>query len=159
MADKLVSTHITQGEYACKHCGLLPPGFYGEDGLPDIEYQVLFRAFESIREKRGGRPLEVKSGYRCEDHEREMFEEWVRSGKVGEVQGYLSAHLFGLALDLQAESAGDQLAIVKIARSLRPVPRIGWKQYRSVGSALVHIDFGFLISPLPTAKFAPGVEW
>lgn len=160
MPNPLVdNTHILLAEYACPHCGALPPGFHDEDGEINLEYQVLFRAFESIRLKRGNVPLAVTSGYRCVDHEQALYDEWVLDGKKGAVHGFLSVHLFGLALDLGAISKVDQIGIVQLARELKPRPRIGWKQYQDEGIYIVHIDYGHLIAPLPSSKFVVGAEW
>ena len=153
------NTHILVSEYACPHCGKLPPGITDEDGEMGLEYQVLFRAFEEIRHQRGDRPLGVTSGYRCLEHERDLYDAWLLAGKPGEVHGFLSVHAFGLALDLAPSSWDDQARIVSIARTLKPRPRVGWKQYKSVGSLLVHIDYGQLVTPCPTKNYTAGVEW
>jgi hypothetical protein len=155
------NTHILVSEYACPHCGGLPPRMLDEDGEMNLEYGVLFRGFEEIRRQRGDKPLGVtkSGGYRCLDHEQALYETWIRAGKPGEVHGFLSVHMFGLALDLACNDWVDQALIVSIARKLNPRPRIGWKQYRSVGSMLVHIDYGQLIQPCPTLNFTAGVEW
>lgn len=153
------NTHVTVEEYACKHCHRLPPLMFDSDGEMNLEYQVLFRGFEAIRHQRGDQPLNVTNGYRCLEHEQALYDAWLLAGKPGEVHGYLSVHVFGLALDLAAKSWADQTKIVSIARTLTPRPRIGWKQYRQAGSMLVHIDYGQLIQPCPTLNFTPGVEW
>lgn len=153
------NTHILISEYACKHCGKLPPAFYDEDGEMGLAYQVLFRGFENIRDGRGGGSLIVSNGYRCVDYEQGLYDAWVLAGRPGEVHGFLSAHVFGLALDIVAESWADQDRIVSLARRLRPSPRIGWRQYRTVGSRIVHLDYCSLIEPRPAAKFSAGVEW
>jgi hypothetical protein len=71
----------------------------------------------------------------------------------------MSAHVFGLALDLDPTSWDDQYSIVMIARTLTPRPRIGWKQYKQAGECLVHIDYAQLIQPCPTLDYSAGVEW
>ena len=159
MTKANVSPNITFDEYACKHCHRLPFGFLDDDMQMSLEYQVLFEAFEKIRSGRGGTSLAVTSGYRCKDHEQAMYDAWVLGGKKGEVHGFLSVHMFGVALDIQAESKKDQERIVALARKLKPKPRIGWKQYQSVGSFIVHIDFGQFIQPSPTESFKAGLEW
>lgn len=154
-----VSANITFDEYACKHCKKLPPGFLDDDLQLSLEYQILFKGFEEIREKRGGRSLAVTNGYRCKDHEQALYDAWVDGGKKGAVHGFLSVHMFGVALDIEPEDWADQAKIVAIARKLKPVPRIGWKQYKKSGSCLVHIDYGQFIQPCPTTDFQAGVEW
>jgi hypothetical protein len=160
MSPQIGNTHVSVEEYACPHCHQLPPRFIDPvDHEMDLIYQVVFRGFESIREQRGGKPLSVTSGYRCLVHEQALYDAWLLAGKPGEVHGYLSVHLFGVALDLAAVDFDDQALIVSIARKLTPRPRIGWAQYKSVGSSLVHIDYGQLIQPCPTLNFTSGVEW
>jgi len=154
-----VSPNITFDEYACQHCHKLPPGFLDDDLQLSLEYQILFKGFEEIREKRGGKPLGVESGYRCRDHEQALYDAWVEGGKKGAVHGFLSIHLFGLALDLTPIDWVDQAKIVKLARALKPKPRIGWAQYKKSGSLLVHIDYGQFVQPCPTLDFQPGLEW
>lgn len=153
------NTHVTVDEYACRHCGKLPPDLLDEDGEMGLVYQVLFRGYEAIRAGRGGAPLVVTDGYRCREAEQESYDRWVAAGKPGAVHGFLSVHMFGLAMDLRATSWADQSLIVSLARRLRPKPRIGWKQYKTVGSMTVHIDYGQLIDPSPTTSFKAGVEW
>jgi hypothetical protein len=152
-------THITVQEYACHHCGRLPRGLMDEDLEISLEYQILFAGFEEIREKRGGTPLAVTSGYRCRDYEQSMYDAWVAGGKKGMVNGFLSVHMFGLALDLQATSPKDQALIVALARKLKPAPRIGWANYKKSGSLMVHIDYAQFIQPSPSDDFQEGVEW
>jgi hypothetical protein len=152
-------THILLSEYACKHCGALPPGLRDLDGDIHIEYQVLFRAYEQIREKRGGVPLAVISGYRCEAHQQAEYDAWVLGGEKGAIHALFSVHLFGLALDLGAVSKVDQIGIVKLARELKPQPRIGWKQYQDAGIYTVHIDYGYLIEPIYSKDLVAGAEW
>ena len=160
MPEKYIgNTHVTVEEYSCKHCGLLPPRFMDDEFEMNLEYQVLFRGFEEIRRKRGDKPLGVTNGYRCLEHEQSLYDAWLLAGKPGEVHGFLSAHAFGLALDLVCNDWVDQALIVSIARKLTPRPRIGWKQYRSVGSMLVHLDYGQLVQPCPTLDFTAGLEW
>lgn len=159
----IAGTHILLAEeYACKHCGRLPPGFY----LPppdELEialiYQVLFRGYEKIREERGGGPLGINSGYRCLKHAQDLYDAWVIGGKRGNEHAFCSTHNFGVALDLQGVSADDQANIVSIARELTPKPRIGWENYRTHGSFLVHIDYGHLIEPIYSPSLMAGVEW
>lgn len=159
MKTYIGNTHVLVSEYACKHCGRLPPRVLDDEFEMNLEYQVLFRGYEEIRRQRGDKPLGVASGYRCLKHEQALYDTWLLAGRPGEVHGFLSAHVFGLALDLDCNDLVDQDLIVSIARKLIPRPRIGWKQYRSVGSLLVHIDYGQLIQPCPTLDFTAGLEW
>lgn len=163
MSKYIGNTHVLVSEYACPHCRKLPPGFLDaqEDFEMALEYTVLFKGFEEIREKRGGTPLGIGrgGGYRCTDYERDVYEAWVKDGKRGAVHGFLSAHVFGLALDLMARDWLDHADIVDLARELRPRPRIGWRQYKQSGILMVHIDYGFLVTPCPTSDYISGVEW
>lgn len=152
-------THILLSEYVCPHCGLLPVGFYDSDGDIGLGFACLFRGFEAIREARGGRPLTITSGYRCLEHEKKMFVDYVRNGMTGSPKALCSPHLFGLALDITPESVADRDLILKLARQQKPKPRIGWKQYQDAGELLIHLDYAFLISPKYDEALAPGVEW
>lgn len=156
---KLVSEHISETEYACPHCGKVPPSFYDLAGEVTAPYTVLFQMFEEIRKGRGDIPLDIIRGYSCEENERANYEAWVLAGKSGTFHAFLDIHIFGLALDVQGISKVDQTGIVALARKLNPRPRIGWKQYQSVGFTSVHIDCAYLIDPLPSAKYVVGVEW
>lgn len=160
MPKYIGNTHILLAEeYACKHCGKLPPRMLDDDGELNLEYQVLFRGYEEIRSQRGGKPLGVTNGYRCLEHEQALYDAWVAAGKPGAIHGFLSAHVFGMALDLAPTSWADQALIVSLARALKPRPRIGWKQYKQAGVLLVHIDYAQLVQPCPTLNFTAGVEW
>jgi hypothetical protein len=160
MPEKYIgNTHVLVSEYACKHCGQLPPRFLDDVFEMNLEYQVLFRGYEEIRRQRGDKPLGVTNGYRCLKHEQDLYDAWLLAGRPGEVHGFLSVHVFGLALDLVCDSWSDQALIVSIARKMTPRPRIGWKQYKSAGSLLVHIDYGQMIQPCPTINLSAGVEW
>lgn len=143
---------ISASEYACHHCGKFPPGMLligskGEDEL-SVEYQVLFEIFRQIRNQMR-RPILITSGYRCLDHERKMFYDACMKEKTDKPAGkaFISAHLFGLALDLQAKSADDQMRMVEVARKVKPKPRIGWKTYRQNGVFIVHIDILQAVCP------------
>lgn len=157
----LGESHITKAEYACPHCGALPPGFRDADGEIDIPYLALFRAYEQIRAGRGGIALHIVrgGGYRCLAHNRDEYERWVLGGKKGNVHAYLSTHTFGLALDLQADGAMDQSRIVSEAKKVKPLLRIGWRQYMGAGSHIVHIDYGQFIEPPYSLDLTPGIEW
>jgi hypothetical protein len=153
------NTHITVSEYACRHCGKLPPGFLDEDLEIELAYQILFRAYEEIRVGRGGVPMIVNDGYRCKDSAQAGYDRWVEGGKKGAVHGFLTPHMFGMALDIDAISWDDQAKIVALARKVKPSPRIGWKQYKKSGVMIVHIDYAQFIQPSPTDDFQSGVEW
>ena len=149
----LRSYNIAYSEYACPHCGRVPPNMLyvtdrGEDEF-SVEYDALFNVFSQIRNKLG-KPIQITSGYRCLDHERSMFyNACVREGTdKPKGKAFVSAHLFGLALDLMANSPAEQRRIVDVAKECFPVPpRIGWKVYRARGKNIVHIDLLPLVCP------------
>jgi uncharacterized protein YcbK (DUF882 family) len=153
-------THILWKEFKCRHCGKLPPGFYfyDDDGEQrvSLEYTMLFDIFEELR-KKIGHPLTITSGYRCHTHEKNMFIDAVKSGGT-DSKAYISAHLFGLALDIKCNSFLEQTKMVEICRAITPRPRIGWQVYKSQGQKLIHIDVAYLIVP-PYADFDGDEEW
>jgi uncharacterized protein YcbK (DUF882 family) len=154
--------NISYNEYACKHCGKVPPGLLyttdeGRDEI-SIEYDLLFSVFSQIRSGMG-KPLYITSGYRCPEHERKMFYEACKKDGTDNPKGkaFISAHLFGLALDIAANNAADQTKIVELARGCHPKPRIGWQIYRAQGVYIVHIDFEPVIVPPIYEEYAE--EW
>jgi len=153
-------THILWKEFKCRHCGKLPPGFYfyDDNGKQHIslEYDTLFRVFEQLRGKMG-QPLTITSGYRCLDYEKKMFIDAVEDGTTAS-KALISAHLFGLALDIACRSFEEQGEMVRICRTLTPKPRIGWKVYKQQGQKLIHIDLAYLVVP-PYTDFDDDEEW
>lgn len=76
IAKLLKPYNIAYSEYACPHCGGVPPNMVvltdeGTEVL-SIEYDLLFGIFSQIRSELG-KPIMITSGYRCVDHERRMF--------------------------------------------------------------------------------------
>jgi len=141
-----LSPHISEAEYRCGGinntcCGKLPPGLYDHGDLVYC-YDYLFDVFEAARQK-WGRAIPIISGYRCKKHNAEVDGE------------PLSAHLFGLALDL-AVTGDDVPKFVEMVKSLGMDVRIGWKMYNG---RFVHIDCGHFIWPRPSEFLVPGVEW
>jgi len=141
-----ITEHLSEEEYRCggvhgNCCGNLPPD-YDPDNMPEI-YDYLFGCFEDIREA-WGKPLIVSSGYRCFKHNQAVGGE------------PLSAHLFGVALDLACKDKAEVKVLRDVVRKTCPYIRIGWKMY---SDNLVHIDNAFSIMPRPTRNFAMGVEW
>lgn len=139
-----LSPHISQAEYACHHCGALPPDFKPE--YPAEAFRELFQAFESLRAILN-RPIPIVSGYRCPVHNFEI------DGAA------LSVHLFGLALDLAAGSAAAVLDIKDAAIAAWPGLRVGWRRYINSKAFICHIDVGYLISPRPSSHFMRSVTW
>jgi len=139
----MISKYITKAEYRCRCCGGYPPDFRFGDDMPDI-YADIFGKFAAIREE-FGRPIIINSGYRCER----------RNAAVG--GSPLSAHLFGLALDMEVGS--DMMRLRDIVRRLFPILRMGWKKYSDAGQTFIHIDNAYRVSPRPTPLFVQGLEW
>lgn len=139
-----VAPYITLAEYACRCCNQLPFDF---DAIKPIEpYRELFAAFSAIRTAWGS-PIHIISGYRCQKHNDEVGGE------------RMSAHLFGLALDLSVGSPEQLLALKNIAVTVWPRLRIGWKRYLDSGWNLVHIDSAYMMRPRPTAHFIERARW
>lgn len=51
-----MSRHFQRREFACPHCGVA------------LVRPALTAALEQLRERRGGRPIVIVSGYRCPPH-------------------------------------------------------------------------------------------
>jgi len=143
-SPQFIAPYIHVSEFSCPCCHQLP--FDLECDHPGEPYRELFAAFSAIRTA-WGRPIPINSGYRCQ----------ARNAVVGGEP--LSAHLFGLALDLAVGSPEQLLALKNIAVTVWPRLRIGWKRYLNAGQNLVHIDTAYLVHPRPTAKFIPGARW
>jgi hypothetical protein len=134
-----IAPYITRAEYECPCCHELPPDLT----TARFVYDILFGKFKEIREE-WGQPLLISSGYRCKRHNAEC------DGKG------LSAHLFGLALDINLPSAPDVVRLATLIELLHPDLRRG--TYTQSWS-FIHIDAAYLIEPRATADWAKGVRW
>src|SRR4030042_5039456 len=105
-----VSDHISLEEYRCRHCHKLPPSWSASGG-PDV-YGQFFLDFEEIREA-WEKPIIIHSGYRCPEHNKAVGGE------------DLSAHLWGLALDVSPERREDLRRPYQIAVDFRHEVRVG----------------------------------
>ena len=141
---KYIAPFILESEFACPDCHQLPFDF--NDLNPSEPYRELFAAFSAIRTA-WGRPIPINSGYRCPAH------------NAAVKGGPLSAHLFGLALDLAVTSPDELIALKNTIISTRPLLRVGWIRYLAAGRNLVHIDTAYLVRPRPTAAFIEGMRW
>lgn len=81
-----LSEHFTEQEFACHHCGSVGPGIDAE----------LLTKLELLREKLGGRPIIILSGFRCR----------VYNKKVGGKPH--SNHMEGLACDVRVPGKTPQ---------------------------------------------------
>lgn len=148
---KYISKYITFKEYQCSCCGMLPAEFYHsnggrKDGVPLI-YTYLFDAFCDIREK-WGKPIPISSGYRCPQHQQRLID-----NGVGAV---MSAHVFGLALDLDCSSVKEVEKLYKVIKDRQPSLRIGY--YTKAGT-FIHIDTAYLIKPRISKSWMEGITW
>lgn len=64
LAEGYLSPHFRKTEFACHHCGRLHPS----EGMPPA---ALLNILEAIR-AHFGQPVTVHSGYRCEEHNRNV---------------------------------------------------------------------------------------
>jgi len=135
-----LTEHVSMKEYACKHCGKVPPEF---DTNP--LYGMLFDIFEDIR-RRWGKPIVINSGYRCPEHPETKKKPY-------------SVHVFGLALDLGCKSAAEAKRMYQIINDNYPALRIGYKQYKKEGTNIIHIDIGFHINPKLLPEYTQGARW
>lgn len=167
---KNLSPHVDISEYKCRCCGALPPNFM-RDGEMSIEFTVLFRCFETVREILGGNPIPIGRGYSCPNHELQIYTKMMRDKygddyvmhiaeilKAGTGITPYSTHIFGLALDVSPK-VKDIENFVRAARVFKPTPRIGWKAYLKNDKPHCHIDFGFLIEPAFSLSLKSGIEW
>jgi len=141
---QFISPYILRSEFACSCCGQLPFDYDENNPLP--AFAALFIAFAGIRTA-WGRPIPINSGYRCPAH------------NAAVKGGPLSAHLFGLALDLAVTSPEELIALKNTIISTRPLLRVGWIRYLAAGRNLEHIDTAYLVRPRPTAAFIEGMRW
>lgn len=145
IAGDNVSAHITRAEYECHMTHTLPPDLYTFHEI----YQELFDVFEHIRRvwqqpPYPGGPIEVASGYRTEEQNK----------AVGGAP--MSAHLYGLGLDLRMKSKLEADMLQGIIERDRGDVRMG--RYIKDPS-LVHIDVAYLIRPRATPVWVRGVRW
>lgn len=133
--------HILTSEYACPHCGKLPHEIKATH-VPYI-YEILFDSFKVIRET-WGKPIKINSGYRCPEHNQQVG---------GEL---LSAHLFGLALDLDCRDSAEVGELSALIEAEFPLIRMG--RYTKKGS-FIHIDIAYHIIPRMSEAWVEGVRW
>lgn len=134
-----VSTYITLAEYQCPHCGELPPTFNGEQLLV---YSQLFDDFSIIRGQ-WGKGIPISSGYRCPKY----------NASIG--GALLSAHTFGMALDLniKANEVDDLNSLIEeVASHLRR------GKYTKAGS-FIHVDNAYEIFPKARKSWIQGFRW
>ena len=138
---KYVSPYITENEYKCKCCDAYPPDFDPDDIL--VPYKMLFNFFKWIRET-WGKPIRITSGYRCPMHNAMV------GGKV------LSAHMFGLALDLDCDGIDEVYELDDTIADITPDLRRG--RYTDSGT-FIHIDVAYFIFPRASHAWVEGKEW
>ena len=137
----MISPHISKAEYSCKCCGAMPPAFKGSE-IPNC-YEWFFEDFEDIRLEYG-KPIPILSGYRCPKHNQAVG---------GEL---LSAHLWGLALDLDCPSVQGVEDLRLVVETAHPELRMGI--YKDKGS-FIHIDSVYSVFPPASEAWRKGVRW
>ena len=140
MTDR-ISPYITLSEYECPHCHRLPPMF-DDDELPVI-YTEFFDDFSFIRNA-WGNPIPISSGYRCKDY----------NASIG--GSLLSAHLYGIALDLDMNNIVKVSELDELIEDIAPHLRRG--KYTEAGT-FIHIDNAYNVYPRPSRSFRQGVRW
>jgi uncharacterized protein YcbK (DUF882 family) len=146
---KYIAPYITQDEYSCHHCKKLPPGL--DVHLPAFVFHLLFTRFEEIR-KQWGKPLNITSGYRCPDYQRFLW-------NASKSDSPISVHIFGLALDISVGTKDEVKRLVSIAEGIDSELRLGFQQYLKSGQTFMHMDVGYLISPVFDVKLHEGARW
>ena len=132
--------YILESEYRCKHCGEFPP-FFDKDIIP-LPMRELFQSFQRAREL-FGKPVPL-TGYRCPIHNR------------NEDGTYLSAHMFGLALDIDLPSVDAVECFYSHLIETNPDLRIG--KYTITGT-FIHMDTAYFITPRASGNWVRGKRW
>jgi len=148
---KYISKFITFKEYKCSCCGKLPAEFYTDNGgrkknVPLI-YTFLFDAFADIREK-WGKPIHITSGYRCPEHQQRLIDNGMSTP--------ISAHMFGLALDLDCKDIKEVDRLYKVIKNRQASLRVGY--YIGTGT-FIHLDTAYLIQPKLSLAWREGITW
>ena len=136
----ILSPHLSEKEYRCRHCGKLPSAFNGGE-LPQC-YEWFFEDFEDIRLEYG-LPIIIDSGYRCLEHNKLVGGE------------DLSIHLFGLALDCSTQNKDDIDVLYNVVLAVHPELRIGFYKTKR----FIHIDRGYDIYPQVLKEWRKGARW
>lgn len=139
--SKKLSTYLYESEYRCKCCSELPPSLDLEDIA--TPFQILFDSFDFIREE-WGKAIYVTSGYRCPMHNAMV------GGRV------LSAHMFGLALDMDCDNIDEVYELADVIEDLCPDLRRG--QYTGSGS-FIHLDVAYYVYPKASLAWTEGKRW
>ena len=110
-----VAEYITENEYKCPCCSELPPDFK-DDYIPTF-HEILFDKWRTLREEWGS-PIRIGpptggGGYRCKRY----------NGYIGGT--YLSAHLFGGALDPDLNTEEEVEAFARLVEHFFPELRMG----------------------------------
>lgn len=137
----IISPHISESEYKCRCCGALPPALRGGD-IPTC-YEWFFEDFEDIRLEYG-KPIPISSGYRCPAHNQAIGGELI------------SAHLWGLALDLDCKTASEVEELRLIVEAIHPELRMGI--YKDSGT-FIHIDCIYHVTPAASSDWVERVRW
>lgn len=131
---------ILESEYRCQHCGEFPP-FFDKD-IISLPTRELFQSFQRAREL-FGKPVPL-TGYRCPIHNR------------NEDGTYLSAHMFGVALDVDLSSVDAVERFYAHLIETNPDLRIG--KYTKTGT-FIHMDVAYMIIPRASNDWVRGVRW
>jgi hypothetical protein len=132
-----VAQYILNEEYACPDCHEFPPDL--DLMQPDEPFDKLFESFALIRE-RWGAPINITSGYRCPRY----------NNFIGGTA--LSAHQFGLALDIKVEPHNIE-QLYKVVKEVAPELRIGKYSYH------LHIDVAYEIYPRASETWKKNYRW
>ena len=131
---------ILESEYRCQHCGAYPP-FFDKDIIA-LPVRELFQSYQRAREL-CGKPTPL-TGYRCPVHNK------------AEDGSYLSAHLFGLALDIDLPSVEAVEEFYGYLVESNPDLRIG--KY-TISGTFIHVDTAYMITPRASKSWIRGFRW
>ena len=140
---KHIAPYVLRQEFECPHCKCLPHGMTEDYADCPVIYSVLLDRFADVRQE-WGRPIKITSGYRCPVYNR----------SIGGV--LMSAHLFGLALDMDVGDAEQTVKLATLIESVCPEVRMG---VYLRGKSYIHMDTAWLINPKVMEAWREGERW
>ncbi len=129
-----IAPYILKSEYICRcPCKRLPPSFPKDFSILDKNNPFLrLFTFWVILRKEWNKEIKITSGYRCVKYNKQ----------IGGAP--ISAHIFGVALDLLFNSEEEVKDFKNLIEEKAPELRMG-EYTRQPG--LIHIDTAYLIYP------------
>ncbi|MEE9612820.1 MAG: hypothetical protein V3W19_16325 [Desulfatiglandales bacterium] len=138
---------ILISEFACSHCGKLPPDMY-----TNIYYYHFFQKWQRIRTA-WGRPVPISKngGWRCPYLVYTMIIQKRAKAAV-------SPHSFW-ALDSDLDGKKETEEYAALVEELYPELRIGYKGYIEARMSFVHLDQAYEIQPRASETWVEGFRF